>query len=94
MKKRIFGLLLILTIIVFTGFSAKRGCDCSQSVYSGNSYAAYEKCYMLEVGFPVFFCCVPGNRICCRKSTQPDPTIKGCYEWHEKACQTGLPAAD
>jgi len=83
------GLLLVLMLVLFSGFSGLRDCDCHNSVYSGKSYAATEKCILLEVGLPVIFNTINGWRICCRKGDSSDIMVKGCYEWHEKACQIG-----
>jgi len=95
MKKKlrngVFGLFLILTVIVLSGFRDSRDCDCKDSVYGEKSYAAKEKCVLLEVGLPVIFSFINGARICCRKGDISDKKVKGCYEWHEKACQLGLP---
>ncbi len=98
MKKKlrsgVIGLFLILTVIVLSGFSGLRDCDCKDSVYGEKSYAAKEKCVLLEVGLPIIFNFINGARICCRKGDAIDIKIKGCYEWHEKACQLGMSPED
>jgi len=86
----LIGVLLIGSIV--SAADNRTGCDCSNSVYSTTSYLAHEQCYLLEVGFPVLFNLVPGNRQCCRAGFIGDPFATGCYEWHEKACQTNLPS--
>jgi len=90
LKKGTSVILIFLMLIAVCGFSGPRDCDCFNSIFGEKSYAAYEKCTLLEVGFPILFLFIPGNRVCCRKADISDIKAKGCYEWNEKACQKNL----